>query len=104
FALRVLHFKSEIRNRKLARRNLPLRLQRSIRGKFFSYVHSGDEPKFVWTGGPYAWVRNPFYDSYLITYASAAIMMPDLIMLEVLLVMLWFFRSAARHEERKFLR
>src|SRR5437870_13142031 len=53
-ALRVLHLKSEIRNRNLARRNLPLRLQRSIRGKLFSYVHSGDEPKFMWTGGPYA--------------------------------------------------
>jgi protein-S-isoprenylcysteine O-methyltransferase Ste14 len=76
--------------------------RRSIRGKFFSYLSCGDRPEFVWTGGPYTWIRNPFYTSYLIAYSSAVIMVPDEISAVVLLVMVWLFSSAAIFEEKKF--
>jgi len=29
----------------------------SIRGKFFSYLFSNDVPEFLWTDGPYAYIR-----------------------------------------------
>jgi protein-S-isoprenylcysteine O-methyltransferase Ste14 len=29
----------------------------SIRGKFFSYLFSNDVPEFLWTAGPYAYIR-----------------------------------------------
>jgi len=76
--------------------------RRSIRGKFFSYAYCGDQPGFVWTSGPFAWIRNPFYSSYLIAYLSAVILMPDEISAVVFLVMVWLFASAAIYEEGKF--
>ena len=76
--------------------------KRSIRGRFFSYIYSTDLPQFLWTEGPYAYVRNPFYDSYLLAYLAAAIMVPGVMTLGVLVVMSIYFWSAARFEERKF--
>jgi protein-S-isoprenylcysteine O-methyltransferase Ste14 len=78
--------------------------KRSIRGQFFSYIYSEDLPQFLWTQGPYAYVRNPFYDSYLLAYLAAAIMVPGLMTLGVLVVMSIYFWSAARFEEGKFAR
>jgi protein-S-isoprenylcysteine O-methyltransferase Ste14 len=74
----------------------------TVRGHFFSYAYSGDKPQFLLTAGPYAHIRNPFYTSYLLAYVSAAIMLPGLVTLAVLLVMTWFLASAARQEEAKF--
>src|SRR5262245_37311552 len=42
--------------------------RQSVRGKFFSYIYSNDTPEFLWTSGPYAYIRNPFYTSYLLSY------------------------------------
>jgi protein-S-isoprenylcysteine O-methyltransferase Ste14 len=78
--------------------------KRSIRGQFFSYIYSDDLPQFLWTQGPYAYVRNPFYDSYLLAYLAAAIMVPGLMTLGVLVAMSIYFWSAAQFEERKFAR
>ena len=77
--------------------------RQTIRGKFFSYLSSADRPEFICREGPYAWIRNPFYASYLITYATAVLIMPDEISALVFLVMVWLFGSAAIDEEKKFL-
>jgi protein-S-isoprenylcysteine O-methyltransferase Ste14 len=76
--------------------------KRSIRGRFFSYIFTSDLPQFLWTEGPYAYVRNPFYDSYLLGYIAAAVMAPGLPTLTVLIVLTIYFWAAARFEERKF--
>jgi protein-S-isoprenylcysteine O-methyltransferase Ste14 len=73
-----------------------------VQGKFFSYLFSNDVPEFLWTAGPYAYIRNPFYSSYLLAYASAAIMLPSLAMLILFVGMALFYSAAARKEERKF--
>jgi protein-S-isoprenylcysteine O-methyltransferase Ste14 len=77
---------------------------RSIRGQYFSYVFSNDIPKMLWTGGPYAYIRNPFYTSYLLAMASAALMLPSLFRFLVVAGTALLLTSAARHEERKFAR
>src|SRR3954469_5522960 len=46
----------------------------SIRGLVFSFAGEDDVPKFVHAAGPYAYVRNPFYLSYLVALFSSAIM------------------------------
>jgi protein-S-isoprenylcysteine O-methyltransferase Ste14 len=74
----------------------------SIRGQYFSYVFSNDVPKMVWTRGPFAYIRNPFYASYLLGMASVALMWPSLVRFLVFAGTALLLTSAARHEERKF--
>jgi protein-S-isoprenylcysteine O-methyltransferase Ste14 len=74
----------------------------SIRRHYFSYVFSGDTPTFVHTGGPFAYVRNPFYASYLLSMASTTLMFPTTIRGLIVLAGAVYFWSAARYEERKF--
>lgn len=78
--------------------------RRSIRGQYFSYVFSNDVPMMLWTGGPFAHIRNPFYSSYLLGMASAALMWPSIIRFLVFAATAVLLTSAARHEERKFAR
>ena len=70
--------------------------RRSIRGQYFSYVFSNDIPKILWTGGPYAYIRNPFYTSYLLAMASAALMLPSLFRFLVVAGTALLLMSAAR--------
>jgi protein-S-isoprenylcysteine O-methyltransferase Ste14 len=76
----------------------------SIRGHYFSYVFSNDVPPLLWTGGPFAYVRNPFYASYLLAMASVALMMPSVVRFRALAGTALLLTAAARHEERKFAR
>jgi protein-S-isoprenylcysteine O-methyltransferase Ste14 len=78
--------------------------RQSVRGKMFSYIFSNDTPEFLWTSGPYAYIRNPFYASYLLSYFAAAIMFPSIASLVVVVGMTIYFNAAARFEERKFAR
>jgi protein-S-isoprenylcysteine O-methyltransferase Ste14 len=78
--------------------------RRSVRGQYFSYVFSNDVPKALWTGGPFAYVRNPFYASYLLGMASAALMWPSIVRVLVFAATAMLLTSAARHEEQKFAR
>ncbi|KAK4442542.1 hypothetical protein QBC34DRAFT_444093 [Podospora aff. communis PSN243] len=48
--------------------------QRTVSPKQFTRAMSKDTPKFLVTTGPYAYVRNPFYTAYLMTYAATAIL------------------------------
>jgi len=74
----------------------------SIRGQYFSYVFSNDTPALLWTGGPFAYIRNPFYASYLLAMASVALMLPSALRLLVFAGAALLLTSAARHEEQKF--
>jgi len=74
----------------------------SIRGRYFSYVFSHDVPAMLWTGGQFAYIRNPFYASYLLAMASVALMLPSLIRFLVFAATALLLTSAARHEEQKF--
>jgi len=78
--------------------------RRSVRGKVFSYIFSNDTPEFLWTSGPYQYIRNPFYASYLLSYYAAAIVFPAWASLVVVVGMTIYFNVAARYEERKFQR
>jgi len=78
--------------------------RRTVRGRLFSYIFSSDTPEFLCAEGPYAYIRNPFYSSYLLALASTALMMPSLFRALVVLAMIVYFTAAAIYEERKFVR
>jgi hypothetical protein len=50
---------------------------RSIRGRLFSFAGNHDLPQFVHQSGPYSYVRNPFYLSYLLAEISTLVMWPS---------------------------
>ncbi|MEP7355481.1 MAG: methyltransferase [Acidobacteriota bacterium] len=74
----------------------------TIRGLFFSYIFSNDEPQFICTSGPFAYIRHPFYASYFLTQVGVAIMFPSRITALVALSLLAYFWWAAHFEEQKF--
>lgn len=76
----------------------------TIRGQFFSWIFSPDTPMFLCTSGPYAYVRNPFYTSYLLTMASTVAIAPSVLRALVWSGMVIYFLRAALHEEKKFAR
>ncbi len=76
--------------------------RRTIRGQFFSWIFSPDTPAFLLTAGPYAYVRNPFYTSYLLTMAAAVMIVPGVFRAAVFVAMVIYFLRAALHEEKKF--
>ena len=78
--------------------------RRTIRGKHFSYIFSADTPAFVCTDGPFHYVRNPFYSSYLLSIGSVAVMMPSVFRAAIVAAMVIYFSAAAMWEERKFAR
>ena len=59
-------------------------------------------PQFLHTRGPYAYVRNPFYLSYLLALVSAALIHPSVLTGAIAIAMYFYFEMAARFEERKF--
>ena len=73
-----------------------------IRGKLFSYLGSKDTPQFIFAGGPYAYIRHPFYTCYILTHIGIAIIFPTWVTVSVALFtfsLLWY---AAEFEENKF--
>ena len=78
--------------------------RRTVRGHFFSWIFSQDTPTFLCTNGPFAYVRNPFYTSYLLTMAATVILQLRLFKVAVFVGMVMYFTAAAWHEERKFAR
>jgi protein-S-isoprenylcysteine O-methyltransferase Ste14 len=76
----------------------------SIRGRTFSLAGHDDLPQFVHTSGPYAYIRNPFYASYLLAGISTIVMWPSVWGLVVELVAIGYYEWLARFEEGKFLR
>jgi len=74
----------------------------TIHGKFFSYINSTDVPQFVCSGGPYRWIRHPFYTSYLLSLLAVTVMFPNPITAAGLVVAFVGFNAAAAFEESKF--
>jgi protein-S-isoprenylcysteine O-methyltransferase Ste14 len=52
--------------------------------------------------GPYAWVRHPFYTSYLLTWLAGVAATGHLWLLSTVLVMVTIYWRAALLEEKKF--
>jgi protein-S-isoprenylcysteine O-methyltransferase Ste14 len=76
----------------------------SIRGRVFSYAGHDDLPQFVHTAGPYAYVRNPFYASYLLAEISTIAMAPSVWGGLAIAASGAYFQWLARFEEEKFSR
>ena len=74
----------------------------SIRGRLFSYGGNDDLPQFVHRSGPYAYVRNPFYLSYLLAEIATVIMWPSIWGAVVVVSAAAYFQWLARFEEEKF--
>ena len=78
--------------------------RRTIRHRHFSYIFSSDTPDFICMDGPYAYIRNPFYASYLLAMVSTTLLMPTLFRAAIVAAMVIYFTAAAMWEERKFAR
>lgn len=76
----------------------------SIRGRTFSYAGNHDLPQFVHRSGPYAYVRNPFYLSYLLAEIATVLVWPSIWGVVIVVVMVGYFQWLARFEEEKFAR
>ena len=76
----------------------------SIRGLVFSYAGNDDLPQFVHQAGPYAYIRNPFYASYLLAELSTVVMGPSIWGALLVPVVAGYFQWLARFEEQKFSR
>ena len=64
---------------------------------------SVDSPRFLMASGPYAFVRHPFYLSYLATYIGTAAVTRKIPSALAATVMIAIYVTAAFLEERKFL-
>jgi len=78
--------------------------RRAVSGRLFSYIFSSDTPQFICSEGPFAYIRNPFYASYLLAMLSTAVMWPTVWRFGLVLAMLGYFTGAAMYEEHKFAR
>jgi len=76
----------------------------SIRGRTFSYAGNDDLPQFVHSAGPYQFIRNPFYASYLLAEIATLAIWPSAWAALVVLGMIGYFQWLTRFEERKFAR
>jgi protein-S-isoprenylcysteine O-methyltransferase Ste14 len=75
---------------------------RVTRTRRLSLAFSKDEPDFLNTDGPYAWVRHPFYTSYVTFWLATALESPGWAHWIVPVCMAGLYARAARMEEAKF--
>ena len=68
-----------------------------------SLAFSGDVPTSLNRSGPYRFIRHPFYTSYSLTWLAAAVASAHPVAFIAMGVMVAFYLTAARSEERKFL-
>jgi protein-S-isoprenylcysteine O-methyltransferase Ste14 len=76
--------------------------KQATRGGHFSYAFSKELPTHLCEDGPFAYIRNPFYASYILSMGSATVMLPGLLRLFVFVLMMRIFMGAAQQEETKF--
>ena len=74
----------------------------SIRGRTFSLAGHDDVPQFVHHSGPYEYIRNPFYASYLLAGISTIVMWPSAWGVVIVLLAIVYYEWLARYEEGKF--
>lgn len=76
----------------------------TIRRNRLTAAFSDDAPQELITAGPFRWVRNPFYLSYLLAYTHAALASRNPWAVLPVLLMAAIYAAAAAREERKFAR
>jgi protein-S-isoprenylcysteine O-methyltransferase Ste14 len=76
----------------------------SIRGRRFTLAGNADLPQFVHTSGPYAYIRNPFYASYVLAIVSTTVLWPTIWGAAMVLFAVAYYQWLARFEEGKFAR
>jgi protein-S-isoprenylcysteine O-methyltransferase Ste14 len=74
----------------------------TTRRRRLTLAFSKDQPAFIHMGGPYAWIRHPFYTSYLIFWSAAAIASASWSFWLIPLVMGVIYWRAIKIEEAKF--
>jgi protein-S-isoprenylcysteine O-methyltransferase Ste14 len=74
----------------------------TTRSRRLSLAFSTDKPSFILRAGPYAYVRHPFYTSYLSVFLGGWIASGSLTLGIALVPALAAYVTAARFEERKF--
>lgn len=67
-----------------------------------SLAFSTDQPGHIVTSGPYAWVRHPFYLSYLLCWIAGVLATGQWVLLATVAFMGWIYWRAAVKEEAKF--
>lgn len=75
---------------------------RITRARKLTLVFSQDLPEHIYAVGPYAYVRHPFYLSYLMAYFGMAMIGEGLWLYVVAALMTLVYFMAARFEESKF--
>lgn len=76
---------------------------RVIRASPFELAFGKVAPTVLVRQGPYAWVRHPFYSSYLLAWIAGAVATESLIAVTAVAVMTAFYLVAIRREEASFL-
>lgn len=77
---------------------------RSVRGRDFKLAYTPEIPPAVYSGGPYRWLRHPFYLSYTLAWCAGVAALSDARLLLTPAIMLGFYVAAAWREERQMLR
>ena len=70
--------------------------------KNFDFANSGNSHEII-TSGPYAYVRHPFYISYIVLWSSNTILFNSLILWITLIYLLVFYFYSAIEEEKTIL-
>lgn len=74
------------------------------RNKPLSLAYSNDTPKHIEKNGPYAWVRHPFYTSYITSISGATCGIGTFWSFIPLIAAYFIYFKAAKFEEEKFSR
>ena len=74
----------------------------ATRRRRLTLAFSKDQPAFIHMAGPYAWIRHPFYTSYLLFWCAAAIASASWAFWLVPLTMAAIYWRAISIEEAKF--
>jgi protein-S-isoprenylcysteine O-methyltransferase Ste14 len=71
-------------------------------GSRFTAAFDADEPEFLMKGGPYRFVRHPFYISYIAFWVGSSLGGNSLVLWLICFVLIGLYVVAALAEERKF--
>jgi protein-S-isoprenylcysteine O-methyltransferase Ste14 len=74
----------------------------TTRRRRLTLAFSKDQPAFVHMAGPYAWIRHPFYSSYILFWIATAIASASMLFWLMPIVMTGLYWRAIRIEEAKF--